>query len=293
MFKQLKTNYRAIKSTALSGSAESRENMVIERAVPDSTSFGKYKPVIDGFKTLINQGQFEVAANIIQEYSKFPFHDEAGVPIYYKMAQLLVNIGETESVALDRLQLYKEWQKNCPNCPYAAASLAQALMEMAWIYRGSDWAKNVSVNGWEKFQHHTKLAKDVFKKSTNFNEHWYWADVYQGFGLVECETANQVLSRHDYVAKIIPNIPNIYTFTAYALLPRWYGDYVEVEKFARKAADQMAHRFDDGLYAYINLYLLEEHEEVEDLHIDEPRFRKGCHDWLERVPSQYLSLIHI
>lgn len=287
MLQKLKTNYRALKSTAFSKSETSRENMVLERVIHDSHAHGDYKAIIDGITALVHQNQFEIAVSYVENYTQYAFRIENGTPLFFEAAQHLVKIGETEDTALSRLKAYETWRSRQPHCPFAAASLARAYREIAWVYRGSGWASSVTEDGWDKFQHYCSLAARTFQQSANFNTHWYWAQTFLGYALVDCQNAEQVIERHNYVAQIIPQVPDIYTSTAYALLPRWYGDYIEVEKFARRSADQTAHLFGDGLYAFINLALLNNYEDLGDLHIDEPRFRKGCHDWLKHFPSQY------
>ena len=176
MLSKLKTDYRAFKSAAFSSSAKARANMVLERIVHDTNSFGEYAPVINSIIAMVNQGQFEAAVSAIDKYTQLPFHTENGSPLYYQMATCLVSIGETEPVATERLKLYQSWRARRPACPYAAASLASAYQNMAWVYRGSGWASSVSEDGWEKFQHYSQMAKKTFEDSANFSQHWYWAD---------------------------------------------------------------------------------------------------------------------
>ena len=286
----MKKHLKSLKAGLLSRSAARTNNLNCKRIVYDSNRFGTdYRPVWDMLQVMVENHQFNQVCNEIEKYRKLNARDEYGERIHLALSGVLVPDFEDVTVeqALRQVVAHSNWYKENPDSPFAASSLIETLKGLAWLYRGNGYAHSVGLEAKKQFQKCTDKATQIFQETRHHSDHWFWVRTYFRYGLVECENAAQVLSRFEFAFQSLGLNRDLYDFTAYALLPRWYGDYEILERFADKSARQTKTVVGEGVYGLCYLSALDMQENPVDLHFDRGRFLQGLMDWLAKYPSQY------
>ena len=152
--------------------------------------------------------------------------------------------------AIEALEL--EFARNHTN-PRLAAILARAHDELAWARRGGDYADAVSRDGWKGFEEQLNRANEIVSEFDAAKEGSYllasvthtvalsseWDDADRDRAFQTCLDLN-------------PRCWGPMAERAFHLLPRWGGDYEQLEVAARQAMSN-THQF--GAAAYAAFYL--------------------------------------
>lgn len=287
----MKRHLKSLKAGLTARSPKRTENLRCKAIIHDSDRFGDYKPMADLLKSQVANGQLSEVAAELEKQRALGLRDELGEYLHIAMSRILTpNLDSDEVSEAEALRLLKsrsDWFEANPNNPIAVAVLAETLQGMAWHYRGSEYAHKVKSKAWEHYQSLTGQAGQLFRKTSNLSQHWSWAMALARFGLVDCENADDVVARYNFARQFAALSPDLIGITAYALLPRWYGDYKILEQFAAECGAHTHAQIGEGGYMAAYLTALENHEEAADLHMDRARFRQGLLDWLRVFPSQY------
>lgn len=132
------------------------------------------------------------------------------------------------------IQCIENWVKKKPESVTARIALAQAYRRYAWKARGGGWATTVTPERYRLMQQRLAVAWWALNEAKLLPQKcpaWYGAALSLGLGTE--------MPRKDYdnvFAEAVSSVPGydaIYDYTAYYLLPRWYGRPGEWESFAR------------------------------------------------------------
>ena len=253
---------------------------------------GDYKPIFDMIRLLRDEHKFEHVVAYIEEYRRKPLYNGFGERLYVPFAQLLTShISDLDPKDGDRaLVAFQAWAERNRSCPYAVTALAEALNQVGWLHRGGGYANTVTEEGRSKFMEYTALSKETMLYAQGLHaDHWYWNYISLRNVTEDQAGIEGVLNRYDRAARHMPQSPAIYSAAVRPLLPRWGGDYQVLEAFADQCARETAHKAGEGAYSYAYSEIIDYGEDVRDLHIDRDRFVKGCKDWLNVLPSDYLA----
>jgi hypothetical protein len=162
------------------------------------------------------------------------------------------NVHSTESDWQRLLANLQRWVNTKPNSVTARIALAWAYTDYAWAARGNGYSNTVSDSGWQQFDERMAKARQILDEAdalpTKCPE-WFVAmlDVAQtqGWGVDEIRALYQ---------KALAFEPDYYYYErafANLLLPQWFGEEGDVERFAEQAADQIGGDRGDALYFQI------------------------------------------
>jgi Domain of unknown function (DUF4034) len=130
------------------------------------------------------------------------------------------------------IQSIENWVRQKPESVTARIALAQAYRGYAWKARGGDWASTVTSQAYRLMQERLAVARQVLNEARLLPQKcpgWYGAALSVALGTE--------MKRKDYdnlFAEAVSKVPEydaIYDYTAYYLLPRWYGQPGEWESF--------------------------------------------------------------
>jgi hypothetical protein len=153
----------------------------------------------------------------------------------------------------DRLLKLKKWTDQKPKSIYANIALGCAQIGKAWDARGSGLVGTVSKNQFTDF---TKMLKEAETTLNKIPEemrkdcpHWYRDIQAVGLGLnYNLETMTKY---YEEVTAVEPLYWSAYEGHAHYLLPRWYGQPNEWERFATEASNKIGGAEGDILYSEI------------------------------------------
>jgi hypothetical protein len=162
------------------------------------------------------------------------------------------NVHSTDSDWQTLLANLQRWVNTKPNSVTARIALAWAYTDYAWAARGHGYSSTVSDSGWQQFDERAANARRTLDEAdalpTKCPE-WFVAmlDVaqMQGWGVDEARALYQ---------KAVAFEPDYYYYErvfANLLLPQWFGEEGDVERFAEQAADQRGGDRGDALYFQI------------------------------------------
>lgn len=158
----------------------------------------------------------------------------------------------TDSQYRERIADIERWLKSCPQSAAARISLAEAYIEYAWFARGGGYADSVSEEGWKLFGERIKKAKVVLDGDGKIKEKSPRAYVeYARIALADGMEKSQYLKLVDECHRRFPGYLKIDFCTIWFLLPRWYGEEGESEKYLVKRADGIGG--DAGAMAYAQM----------------------------------------
>lgn len=182
------------------------------------------------------------------------------------------------------------WTRQQPNEPAAHISYAFFLINKAWIYRGTSYAKNVSKENWILF--HTEVNKAIkylneHKDVASQDPHWYavilnLAKLDSWSRLKFYDMVNEAINRY-------PNYDGIYEFTLYYMDPKWNGySKKEIEDIAQKIISATKNK--DGAYArfyWMAKDILEQKGSHPDFDINWKTMRDSMEKLSKKYPSQH------
>jgi hypothetical protein len=132
------------------------------------------------------------------------------------------------------IQSIENWVKRKPESVTARIALAQAYRRYAWKARGGGFASTVTPEAYRVMQERLAVARQVLDEAKLLPQKcpgWYGAALSLALG-TEMTRRNYDSLFADAV-RTVPDYDAIYDYTAYYLLPRWYGQPGEWQSFAR------------------------------------------------------------
>lgn len=178
-----------------------------------------------------------------------------------------------------------QWTQRAPQSPYAQATLADYYATLGHAYRGTGWARDVSREDADMFMRLGQAAQQVFNQSwAHCHTNWYWVLAWSGSDISAGADISEVWRRFHKRVTTNTFCPSAYWTMSIRLLPRWFGDYRQLDDFIVRSSETAKHICGDGLYAMLYTNLLE-FEEIEDLHLDGERLEASVFDWLRYTPT--------
>jgi hypothetical protein len=146
----------------------------------------------------------------------------------------------------------EDWSLRSPASPTPCITLAQTYLRFAWKARGHGYANTVTAEGWSLFRDRVQSARSTLEQCAALAEnspHWYLQ--MQGVALDQQWNRAAV----DALAeRALANEPGYYYFAVAEstyLLPKWYGDPGDAERYAAQVADRIGGDDGDAVYFQI------------------------------------------
>lgn len=183
-----------------------------------------------------------------------------------------------QSVWEMHLSKLRKWLSQSPNSITAHVGLGEALVNYALNARGNGFSNTVTPEGRRLFDERSAMAEEVLNDAKRLSEkcpHWYVAMLQIGLGQGwESARFNKVF---DEAVALEPAYYYYHRVKAMYLLPRWYGEPGEWEKFADEASRKVG-----GEQGAILYYLIAAHirsyygtDFFEQNQISWPRIKEG------------------
>ena len=169
---------------------------------------------------------------------------------YYEA--FLVDGKQDEKQWQDRRKELDAWVSAFPDSLSAKLASADWYIGYAWKARGNGYASTVTAEGWSLMAERLKKADEILSalpaREVDDPEYYYlWLTLCLGEERSKPETLRYFQKGVDLEKEFYP----LYHNAAYYLLPRWYGEAGERERFMTAAADSFPPAKGDVLYAYL------------------------------------------
>jgi hypothetical protein len=146
----------------------------------------------------------------------------------------------------------KKWVQARPTFVAARVGLAETYLSYGYHARGGGYSDTVTDKGWELFGQRTKLSHETLVDAEKLKEkcpEWYLA--MQDVALAEGWDKQEARALFDEAIKFEPDYQYYCSVYANYLLPKWYGDRGEAEKFAEDISDRIGGSKGDMIYYQI------------------------------------------
>ena len=153
---------------------------------------------------------------------------------------------------MKHIEMLEGWAKAEPGSATPLIVLGDAYISYGWKARGSGYADTVTEEGWRLFRERLATARTNLEAAERLPDKD--PEVYRALMVV---ALGQGWSRSEmeYVfeqgVKLEPNYLQLYEAKAYHLLPRWFGQRGDWEKFAQEAAGARGGEEGEILYMVI------------------------------------------
>ncbi len=193
---------------------------------------------------------------------------------------------ETEANFREYLAIHREWEAARPDSLTRQVALAMLLTEYAWFARGSGWSNTVTEEGWRLMKERLNKASQLLISASKFKEKdpaWFGAALRVGLGLgFEAKAMDFIVTN---AKKDFPDYWPVDCARAYSLLPRWFGEPGDWEKYAEIASTN-AEGAGAETYARIAIDLMNNHGDLfRESFVSWPRTKEGLEVMMERYPD--------
>ncbi|MFN2493892.1 MAG: hypothetical protein ABR501_13520 [Pyrinomonadaceae bacterium] len=200
----------------------------------------------------------------------------------------------TDDLWLRHIAHLKKWTELKPESITARVGLAEAYTEYAWHARGTGFASTVKEDSWEVFEQRIAMAEKILNGAKKFKAkcpHWY--DVMQTVALGQHWESDRYDALFEEAIRFEPDYHYFYSTKAQYLLPRWYGEEGDWERFADDVYKRLKGK--DGSIIYYVIasdlaYYYKDRTFFTDTQIDWPRMKQGFADMEERYGTSMRNL---
>jgi len=132
-------------------------------------------------------------------------------------------------------QIYKDWESKFPKSITARVSHARFMADYAWQARGSDYAGQVTEEGWRLFGERLATAHSILDQSKSLAPCPLWWHTRLKVALGQSEKPADFEALFQEATKSEPQFFYFDQSRAYYLLPRWHGKVGDWEAVAESA----------------------------------------------------------
>ncbi|NVK46028.1 MAG: hypothetical protein HWE33_06965 [Rhodobacteraceae bacterium] len=186
----------------------------------------------------------------------------------------------------DNVQPYRDRFEAQPDDYIAAALCARAHVAAGWAARGEISFDMIKPQNLEAFLAHFSEANRILHR---FPAREYDSALLAHIDYELCigspHGAEEIRAKFTTLQRLDPANPRIYTRHGLRLLPRWFGDYPELDATARALAAQTEPLFGKGAYALTYLTALEYDEEAQ-AKVDPELFIEAVEDFVTYTGTQ-------
>lgn len=212
---------------------------------------------------------------------------------YYQWLEIVVTDGldrKTDCRVSGR-ELLRKWLANEPGSAPAVILSAIAEINQAWCFRGNGLARDVRQEDWPRFYQGLNTALSILSsnhKTASSDPHYYVV-------MIQAMLGNHT-SRYDVEQVVreatatIKDYPDLYFAASMHFLPRWSGDDLSFDTFARDAARISEDAEGKGMYARIYWNVKDIDPDVFMRSSDWVLLKDGMRDVVARYPTKWNSI---
>jgi hypothetical protein len=177
------------------------------------------------------------------------------VRVLYQSLEGVVDAQSSDEAWKKHIARVENWITQHPTSVMPRIILAEVWRSYAWKARGTGLAKTVKPENWAPFNERLERTKEILAEAATLNEtcpEWYLTALLAARGQAGDREAFEKL----YVQSVAlePNYYYLYQAKAGYLLPQWYGEPGEWERFAEAEANRIGG--DQGDIILFNIYTL-------------------------------------
>lgn len=244
---------------------------------------------------LFHQRKFDELEHLADDYrrtkAEFPWGYRKLRNFYFALTMNALNLSEAGFD--DYLAACKAWVEAQPKSVTARLVQAEAYSEYAWQARGHGFAAEVSPQGAKSFEERMQTAAGILAEAEKFPQkdpELYRTYLFVGRGLgYPRKRFDELLQKG---LELDPGYDYVFLQMADILLPRWFGEPGDLEKFADEAVHMPAGTERPYLYSNIvwETQLYHGTTVFEDLHFSWEKTKRGLEDDLRRHPGCHILM---
>lgn len=242
-------------------------------------------------RAVLDRGDYRrltaVADSLRKNHSRFADGREAILEFVTSFSLLDTPEAKNAAAWSDMLSRIEHWRAAEPAATLPDVVLAQTLVELGWKSRGGGYAFTVADKGWAGFEQalaRAREALDVAAAKRPPDIEWYFVSSRVALGLGWTSEESQRLFEGAVAQDSTCAYP--YFVRADFLLPRWYGEPGEWEKWLWEAADHLPQDEGDQVYALACVNLSHFHRDFfRETRVSWVRMRRGLRLLVRRHPD--------
>jgi len=146
----------------------------------------------------------------------------------------------------------KEWASARPDSAVARIALAETYISYSDKARGTGYANTVSVTGWKLSAERTAEAASILVEAERLTEKCpFWYEAMQQVALGQGWERDQARELFEQAIAFQPDYYHFYREYAYYLLPKWYGEPGDAQKFAEEISNRVGGA--EGKFLYFEI----------------------------------------
>jgi Domain of unknown function (DUF4034) len=240
------------------GSQQTRHSPAPANKVPPQKAnfTTEYDEVSSNAYRLFSEGKFSELETLAAKYRQSKERVKGGS---WKLRAMYGGLGTPiadKPIDADEWQAHlhqmQSWVEGQPKSVTAHVAQAGAFIEYAWFFRGNGYSKDVDENAWQPFYDALKKAKqslnEVHEQRTQC-VHWFFTMMaIQQFEGAEFHEFDSTFQEGTWLE---PTYQYLYMAKAAYLLPKWFGQPGDWERFAKRMADGAGNKYGDALYYFV------------------------------------------
>jgi hypothetical protein len=164
---------------------------------------------------------------------------------------------ETDAAWEAQIAALEEWIRQSPSSPTPRIALADTYENFAWKARGDDFADSVTPEGWKLFGERMQKSLDTLNEAEQISQS---DPEWRNSMLVATSALDWNRAKADaLVGESLSREPGYFYIAriqADNLLPKWYGEPGETEKFVADVADRIGGVEGEATYFFVAEYIL-------------------------------------
>ncbi|MEP3786672.1 hypothetical protein [Ascidiaceihabitans sp.] len=186
------------------------------------------------------------------------------------------------------IEALEEVLAECGQDYIIAVIVAHAHMDIAWAWRGTCWDAEVCQRNKEAFQAHFDRARDILEPFQSLTPKPAFLAAAECALRGGCPDGKlKIADAYQQLIDLDPENARAMRAMGNHLLPRWFGDYNQLELEARRTASRTQSTWGAGAYTWVQLDAIAFDDEA-CARLDVSFFVDGLRDILERTNNQYI-----
>ena len=263
---------RRFRAPVIKNSPEREDEQALQQEAAQSAAQGQFDTILDHVRRQLASRQ---TAPTGLRHSEATF---AG--LYAGLFDL-----ESDPKAADKAaQQYRDWFSRDGQDPDIAALCARALQILTQFHHGGGTASRSMMARARSISNHLADAADIMESAAErgkTREIWHRTR-FRGAAL-ECDDPGEIADRFERFLRFDPGNMVTYFERTIQLLPRWHGDYEQVEAFAQDATHRTGEKWGAALYMMI-YGVVSASEPMDKVHAQWDWILDGFEDALEVFP---------
>ena len=160
--------------------------------------------------------------------------------VLYESVENVVGTDSSDEAFMEHIARVEKWIAQRPACLMPRILLADAWLSYAWKARGTEYAYKVDRENWALFKERLRRANEVLADAFRLEEkcpELYLKALNAALGNGGDREAFEELFNQGVALE--PTYYSLYNAKALYLLPQWYGEPGEWERFAQDAANKV------------------------------------------------------